>query len=253
MNAIKKMVYERAIPLLGKIFIGRNKYVNVIYFHDIVNGKGDGCMEMNIDVFKSQMEYIAEQHIQTLRFDDLKQDQAVEFEKDKVLIVFDDGFKSNYYAIFDFMKELGIKYNIFLVSGMSEVDARMLDWEETRKMHESGLVGFGAHTFTHPDMTHLKDFDLNHEIIDANKVFKEELGFVPEDFCFPYGAYSEETLQAIIDCHVYKRIYTSKMMYSYRQNDAIVMGRTPISNEDSIGVFTNKLYGYYNVWSTIIK
>lgn len=253
MNAIKKLIFENAIPLMGKICIGCNKYINVIYYHDIVTTSGEGCMEMNVEVFKSQMKYIAEHNIKTLRFDDLESESAEQFEKDKVLIVFDDGFKSNYYEIFDFMKDLGIKYNIFLVSGMSGVDPRMLTWDEARKMHDSGLVGFGAHTFTHPDMTHLADFDLQHEITDANDVFKKELGFAAQDFCFPYGAYSEETLQAVIDCHVYKRIYTSKMMYSYRQDDAIVMGRTPISNDEPIRVFEKKLRGYYNVWSSIIK
>lgn len=253
MNQVKRLVYEKLIPFAGKICIGRNKYVNVIYYHDIVTTRGEGCMEMNVEVFKSQMRYMAEHKIKTLRFDDLNVACAEEFEKDKVLIVFDDGFKSNYYEIFDFMKDLGIKYNIFLVSGMSGVDPRMLTWEEARKMHDSSLVGFGAHTYTHPDMTHLADFDLQHEIMDANDVFKKELGFVPQDFCFPYGAYSEETLQAVIECHVYKRIYTSKMMYSYRQDDALVMGRTPISNDESISVFEKKLRGYYNVWSSLIK
>jgi len=253
MNVIKKFVFERVIPLIGKICIGRNKYINVIYYHDIVTTRGEGCMEMNVDVFKSQMRYIAEHNIKTLRFDDMGDEGAEQFEKDKVLIVFDDGFKSNYYAIFDFMKELGIKYNIFLVSGMTSVDPRMLTWEEACKMHESGLVGFGAHTYTHPNMTNLEDFDIRHEINDANELFEQKLGFAPEDFCFPFGMYSKETLQTVIDKHVYKRIYTSKMMYSYRKDDALVMGRTAISNDDSISVFKNKLYGYYNILSLITK
>lgn len=253
MNALKRIVFERLIPVIGHVFVGRNKYVNVIYYHDIVTSQGDACMEMNIEVFKSQMRYIAERNIETLRFDDMGSDGGEQFNRDKVLIVFDDGFKSNYYEIFDFLKELDIKYNIFLVSGMTGVDPRMLTWDEARIMHESGLVGFGAHTYTHPDMSHLENFDLAHEIIDANKVFEKELGFTPRDFCFPYGAYSEETLQTVIDCHVYRRIYSSKMMYSYPQDDVLVMGRTPISNDDSINVFENKLRGYYNIWSTIIK
>jgi len=252
MNVFKRVVFERLIPVIGKIFVGCNKYVNVIYYHDIVTSQGDACMEMNVDVFKSQMRYIAEHKIETLRFDEMGIDVCEKFERNKVLIVFDDGFRSNYYEIFDFMKELGIKYNIFLVSGMTGVDPRMLTWDEARIMHGSGLVGFGAHTYTHPDMTHLKNFDLVHEIIYANEVFKSELGFAPQDFCFPYGYYSEETLQAVIDCNVYRRIYSSKMMYSYPQDDALVMGRTPISTDDSIRVFVNKLRGYYNVWSTII-
>lgn len=253
MNVIKKLIYKRGIPLLGKICTGFNKYVNVIYYHDIVDSQGDACMEMNLEIFKSQMYYIAEHNIQTLRFDDLDNECAELYEKNKVLIVFDDGFKSNYYAIFGFMNKLGIKYNIFLVSGLSGVDLRMLNWEEARKMHKSGLVGFGIHTYTHPNMSHTDDFDLTHEIFDANAVFKKELGFEPKDFCFPYGAYSEETLRAIIDCHVYRRIYTSNMMYSYSQGDVLVMGRTPISNDDSLDVFVKKLQGYYNVWSTIRK
>ena len=162
MNAPKRFIFRNVIPALGCLLVGKNKYCNVIYYHDIVSGKGETFMRTNIDIFHSHMEYIAANGFETLRFDDLEKPGNLAFGKKKVIIAFDDGWKSNYSLIFDFMKSLGIRYNVFLTMGKIGVDEDYLTWDMVRKMHESGLVGFGAHTFTHPNMADLSAVDYDH-------------------------------------------------------------------------------------------
>lgn len=253
MNPIKKVAYNYLIPFVGRLNVGKNKFVNVIYYHDIVKGEGQSFMQTNIEVFKKQIQYIADNGYKTLRFDELDDKDNLKFEKKKVVIAFDDGWLSNYTEIFDFMKSLGIKYNIYLTIGEIGKNPDYLTWDLVRQMHDSGLVGFGVHTFTHPHVADMKGIDPQLEFVQANEVFQKELGYEPLDFCYPFGSCSEKSHKYLTTQTNYQRIYTSTMMYSYKQNGRIIFGRNGISNDETFGVFKAKLNGCFNVWKRLIR
>jgi len=252
MNPLKRIAYNYIIPFIGKLRVEKNQFVNIVYYHDIVGGKGQSFMQTNIDVFKRQMQYIVNNGYRTLRFDELNTEENVKFGKKKVVIAFDDGWLSNYTQIFDFMMSLGIKYNIYLTIGEIGKNPDYLSWDLVRKMHDSGLVGFGVHTYTHPDMSDISKIDPAVEFDKADAVFEKQLGYKPLDFCYPFGYYSEESNAYIVKNSGYQRIYTSRMMYSYMQEGKVIFGRNGISNDESFGVFKAKLKGYFNVWQTLI-
>lgn len=252
MNFIKRVVYKYAIPAIGQLLRYRNKYINVIYYHDVVDGAGESFMRIGFETFKKQMEYIASHGYTTCRFDDFQSDQDCCFAEKKVLIAFDDGWESNYSKIYDLMKSLGLKYNIFLTVKEIGKNQDYLNWDTVRIMHQEGLVGFGVHTYSHPDMSDITSIDPEKEFIKADGIFKKELGFEPQDFCYPFGKYSEESNDYISKNLDYRRIYTSRMMYSYCQNGKVIFARTAISDSDSAGVFKSKLNGYYNVWRSLL-
>lgn len=253
MNPIKRLAYNYFIPFIGKLCNGKNKFVNVIYYHDIVKGEGQSFMQTNIELFKRQMQYIAGNGYKTLRFDELNNQDNLKFEKKKVVIAFDDGWLSNYTEIFEFMKSLSIKYNIYLTIGEIGKNPDYLTWNMVRKMYDSGLVGFGVHTFTHPHVADMAGIDPQLEFVKANEVFRKELGYEPLDFCYPYGDCSEKAHEYLTIQTNYQRVYTSTMMYSYEQNGRIIFGRNGISNDETFGVFKAKLDGYFNVWKNIIR
>lgn len=252
MNFIKRIAYNNVIPIIGRILQCRNKFINVIYYHDVVDGEGESFMRIGFETFKKQMEYIASHGYTTCRFDDFQSDKDCCFAEKKVLIAFDDGFRSNYSKIYDLMKSLGLKYNIFLKIKEINTNPDYLNWEMIRNMHQEGLVGFGVHTYSHPDMSDIGSIEPEIEFSKADYIFKNELGFAPQDFSYPFGKYSEESNDYISKNLDYRRIYTSRMMYSYCQNGKIIFARTAISDTDSDGVFRSKLNGYYNVWHALL-
>lgn len=252
MSVIKKVGYSllkiveyHIIPFFGMLCNSRNKYVNVIYYHDIVRDEGDSYMRTNIDVFKQQMFWLFNKGYETVRFDDLD-DEHVRFNKKRILIAFDDGWLSNYTEIFGLMQELGFKYNIFLTMGEIGNNPDYLTWELVREMHNSGLVGFGAHTYTHPSMADLTKIDFKHEINDADELFEKQLGYKPIDFCYPYGYYSEASNFQLEKKTSYKHIYTSEKLYSYYQNGCVIFGRNGISTDYPMLYFKKKAKGYAN-------
>ena len=242
----KGIFYRVFCPFVGIITLHKNKYVNVIYYHDVVHGEGETFMRTNIDVFKRHMHYIAEHGYETVRFDDLSNPELLAFEKKRVLIAFDDGWLSNYTEIFDFMQVHGLKYNVFLTMGEIGTNPEYLTWDMVREMHTSGLCGFGAHTYTHPDMSDLSKIDFDKEIEQADRLFKQELEYTPKDFCYPFGYYSEESNEVLIEKSSYERFYTSENLFSYDQEGKIVMGRNGISTDDSDEIFKNKVRGFEN-------
>lgn len=184
MNKVNHYIYSHIIPILGNLAIQRNKYINVIYYHDIVESGAFTFMRTDSNVFRKHMECISSNGFKTFTFNDLNNDpNNLIFKPNHLLISFDDGWKSNY-KILPLMKRLGLKYNVFLEVARIGNDPDYLTWDEIREMHESGMVGFGAHTLNHVNMSSIDGYDFNEETIRANEIIKREIGYQPKDFCF---------------------------------------------------------------------
>ena len=56
MGTVKRLLFRNVVPIIGRVMVGRNKYCNVIYYHDIVETAGETYMRTNIDVFRKQMD-----------------------------------------------------------------------------------------------------------------------------------------------------------------------------------------------------
>lgn len=251
MNIIKKLVYDNVVPVVGALMKSKNKYINVIYYHDIVTGDGNGAQQTNIETFKKQMEYIAENGYKTISFDDIENGADISFKDKYVLITFDDGWLSNYSEIFEFMKEKNIKYSIFLAVGEISNNPDYLTWEQIREMHNSGLVGFGAHTYSHVSMKDIEEIDAEKEVEQANEKIFEEIGVYPTDFCYPYGQFTEDSNAYLLEKTKYKRIYTSEHDFSYNVGEKIIFGRNSINSSEDFKTFRNKLNGKYNAFNTV--
>ena len=251
MNLFKKALYKHAIPLLGRVKLKNNRYINVIYYHDVVLGEGDSYMRMNVNKFKQQMRAIKQAGYQTLLFSDLDKQENMDYKGNTLLITFDDGWLSNYTIVFDIMKELELKYNVFLAAGLMDADPQYLTWSMVEEMAASNICGFGAHTFDHVSMFDAKEDSLDRQVQKTNCLIEKHAGYYPKDFCYPYGQYTKESLSLLIHETPYTRIYTSDMNYSYSMDNKVIFGRNAISEDENMGVFWNKVRGYYNVFDSI--
>lgn len=247
MTSVKKLIYEKAIPVMGIVKESNNKFVQVVYYHDVVNQNGSSYIKINVDLFKKQMLYIKENGYKTLLFSEL--DTESENRDRTVLICFDDGWKSNYTEIFEFMKSTGIKYNIFLAAGSIGVDKDYLTWGNVEEMSQSSMVEFAAHTYNHVVFDDLSKYDMKQEIDLTDSLIEKHTGKKPYDFCLPKGVYTEKTLKYLLDKTAYKRIYTSDLQYSQQVGEKIVFGRAAISNDEPFSVFVNKLKGRFNCFN----
>ncbi len=246
MNIIKRTIFN-IVPFIGLLYPEKTKFP-IIYYHDIVEEKGFSLQQTNLLIFKKQMECLVADGYKTLLFSELDgifNDKKILSDK-YVLITFDDGYVSNYLHAFPIMKELGLKFNIFINTKMIEDnDPKYLTIENVKEMYKSGLVEFGSHTHSHIDAKSVTENELIKEIETCNIRIKEWLGYNTLDFCYPYGFYSRNTNELL--SKYYKRIYTSDCKPLEKRNDTLVRGRIGISTDDTDYIFKNKLKGNYDV------
>lgn len=80
-----------------------------------------------------------------------------------------------------------------------EMDSyRLLTWDQIRRMH--GLITYGAHTLTHPNLSKLDRMQAKDEIVRSRNRIEEELGCKIEYFAYPFGwacHFTSETIELV--------------------------------------------------------
>ena len=142
-----------------------------------------------MDIFEKQMEIIKEQDYE---FYDPK-NFVKEFEKikenKKILITIDDAFKSFYTEAWPFLKEKKIPFILF-VSTEPIGKYGYMNWDEIKEIDNSEFGYIGHHSHTHEYLIDMSDKEFENDIETATKIFKNQLGYVPNIFSYPFGEYS---------------------------------------------------------------
>jgi peptidoglycan/xylan/chitin deacetylase (PgdA/CDA1 family) len=123
-----------------------------------------------------------------------------------VVITFDDGF-SDQSAALSLLLQKNMKATFYIVVGGEKsgwcVGAMRrpqncgdsyLDWAQIREMTKSGLIEIGAHTINHANLAGLSPADQTREIVDSKTIIEKELGVKITTFAYPYGRYSQATI-----------------------------------------------------------
>jgi len=248
MNNIEKIIYNGIIPEVGRFFRRPTK-IPVIYYHNVVeDGNGRRFMHTDISVFKNHMEYLKINGYKTYTFKEIPKKFTKKSNSKEVIIAFDDGFLSNYTIVFPLMKKLGLKFNIFLaVENMEKQNKDYLTWDMVSEMNKSKMVGFGAHTYSHIDVRNITDIHYDKEIYQTNALIRKYTNNDVNDFCFPYGYYNDKIIAKLCRDGIYKRIYTSDKIKLKIINNCEVVGRTGISNDYNVDMFSKNIKGLYNI------
>ena len=145
---------------------------------------------IKIDVFKGQMKLIKDLNF---KFFDPKffveQFNNPKKEK-KILITIDDGFMSFYTEAWPYFKKNKIPFILF-VSTAPIGKKGYMNWDQLKEIEQSGLALIGHHSHTHEYLIEMSDSNFMKDIEKASKIFKSELGYVPEIFSYPFGEYSK--------------------------------------------------------------
>lgn len=106
-----------------------------------------------------------------------------------IALTFDDGPNPiNTPVVLDLLKARQIKASFFVLG------SRASQYPEIVKRIVAEGHDIGNHSWNHPDLTKLKQADLDHQILDTQKTLTTILGFTPYLFRPPYGAMNQKVL-----------------------------------------------------------
>ena len=112
-------------------------------------------------------------------------------EKKEILITIDDGFKSFYNEAWPYLKENEIPFILFVSTEPVGRNGYM-NWDEIKEIEKSKIGFIGHHSHTHEYLIDMDYQDFVNDIETASKIFKKELGYIPQIFSYPFGEYSLE-------------------------------------------------------------
>lgn len=209
-----KIRYLIADSLLGRLLLSIAKRRNnndkgalkILIYHNIPY--------KDLDKFEAQIKCIGRDY-GFVRPDDLQNilTGQLEYTGTRVLLTFDDGFKSNALVAEKILNPLGIKAIFFIPSGFintknrddqrsfisgniynncfapEEIPDNMapMSWQDLERLLAQGHT-IGAHTINHRKLTEIESKDeLKREIIESGDILQRKLGINVDHFSYPFG------------------------------------------------------------------
>ena len=114
----------------------------------------------------------------------------------KILFTIDDGFSSFYEKAWPYLKEKQIPFILF-ISTESIGKNGYMNWDEIKEIERESFAFIGNHSHSHDYLLDLS-FDLfKADIIKSVKIFKDNLGYNPIFFSYPFGEFSNKQISFI--------------------------------------------------------
>lgn len=114
-----------------------------------------------------------------------------------IAITIDDAYASVYAEAWPRLRQAGLPFTLFVAT--DTIDRRLADmmtWDQIRELATAGVT-IGSQTASHPHMPELSQAQNQAEIDRSNQRFREELGFQPTLFAYPYGESGLEQQQLV--------------------------------------------------------
>ena len=153
---------------------------------------------IQLDVFKEQLEVIKKEGIKFIHPKNFKQSLSQDKEQRKILLTIDDGLLSFYNNAWPILKKREIPFILF-VSTREVGSFNYMNWDQIRELHLSENVEIGNHSHSHEYLVDENSDFIKSDIIKSINIFKQNLGKNSEFFSYPFGEYSLEFKKIIKD------------------------------------------------------
>ena len=150
--------------------------------------------------FRRQMGELAASGLPCLRFGEVA--GAAGRRAPGFCVTFDDGFQNVFEHALPVLEQYGLRSIQFIVAGRiggddtwdhasGEPRQKLMDAAEIRAWIAAGQE-IGAHTMSHPRLTHLAPEMARAEIFESKKALEDQFGLPIRYFCYPYGDCNEQ-------------------------------------------------------------
>lgn len=142
-------------------------------------------------------------------------------DRNRILITFDDGYKSIRERVFPLMSKYNIPFTIFIVVDYIGKDG-YLTKEDLIFLKESGICRIGSHSISHPFFYKLNIEEKKEELSKSKEELEKILGIEIEDFAFPYGSsFAVDKVSKKMSKKIYKNVFLTTPLCLKNKNEYI--------------------------------
>ena len=153
---------------------------------------------IQMDVFKKQLDIIESEGIKFIHPKDFKKSLSENKKDRKILLTIDDGLLSFYKNAWPILKKKEIPFILFV--NTREVGSfNYMNWDQILELHKSKNVEIGNHSHSHEYLVEENPDFIKKDIMTSIEIFEKKLGKNSDFFSYPFGEFSIELKNIIID------------------------------------------------------
>ena len=146
---------------------------------------------IQLDVFKNQLEIIDSENMQFIHPKDFGKEINQNKKERKVLLTIDDGLLSFYQNAWPILRDKEIPFILFV--NTREVGAfNYMNWDQILELHKNENVEIGNHSHSHEYLVEENKEVIKNDILKSINIFETKLGRNSDFFSYPFGEYSNE-------------------------------------------------------------
>ena len=145
---------------------------------------------IQMEVFTKQIEIIQNSNYNFSNPEQFEENFNTPKINKEILITIDDAFLSFYVEAWPYLKKNEIPFILF-VSTEPVGKKGYMTWEQIKEVEKEKFAIIGHHSHSHGYLIDKDNDFFISDIEKANKIFLENLGYVPNLFSYPFGEYSK--------------------------------------------------------------
>jgi peptidoglycan/xylan/chitin deacetylase (PgdA/CDA1 family) len=201
-----------------------SRAVPVLMYHRINSVSSDAMRKFTVapEDFDAQLRWLRHEGYTGLTVSEFAKcsiDGAHALPARPIVLTFDDGFSDFAEQAAPILRRHGFVATLYVVAGLvggastwldaDDAQLPLLDWAMLRQLQSDGIE-IGAHGMSHRALDGLSDLELRTEISEPIGILSQQLGAVPQSFCYPFGFRNERVRQ-----HVREAGYSSACAVRY--------------------------------------
>ncbi len=220
----------------------RPKKVSVLMYHSVSDDNGK-FFTVSLKNFEKQLKFLKNKNfnfISSKKLIDIFENYR-KIKSKTILITFDDGLDDNYFNVFPLIKKYNVNILIFIITDLIGREG-YLNWRQVMEMKQSGLVEFGCHTLSHPELTQIKEDRVKKELVESKKIIENKLNEKCFSFSYPKGKFNKKIVEEVKKTG-FKIAFTVKEGTICLKSDILKLHRLSIDSSTNWCQFLGKISG----------
>jgi len=144
---------------------------------------------IKMDIFKNHIKIIEENNFQFYNPAKFEEEFSISKSQKTILLTIDDAFSSFYKNAWPYLKQKKIPFILF-VSTEAVGNYGYMTWDEIKEIEKEKFAFLGNHSHSHEYLVNYNFKDFKNDIDKSINIFRDNIGYNPIFFSYPFGEYS---------------------------------------------------------------